>query len=172
MIYISSDHHFFDNNYLYHNNRYQLGKNIKTINKSLISQQNNQVNSTDEIYYIGDFSSAKIKDTIDLMNKLNGKIYLLIGNHDKFKKYNITINNKLTILDDTIYTLNYNNYIFNLFHYPLYEQPDYYKGAIHLHGHTHGKIKYNDMAIDVGYDNNNFRLLSINDIIKTYEYNK
>jgi len=55
------------------------------------------------------------------MNKLNGKIYLLIGNHDKFKKYNITISNKIIILNNTICTLNYNNYIFNLFHYPLYE---------------------------------------------------
>jgi len=38
MIYVSADHHFFDSNYLYHNNRYQLGKDVKTVNKSLISQ--------------------------------------------------------------------------------------------------------------------------------------
>jgi calcineurin-like phosphoesterase family protein len=106
------------------------------------------------------------------MNKLNGTIHLLIGNHDKFNKFNISINNKIKILDDTIYTINHNNCIFKLFHYPLYEWPNYYEGAIHLHGHTHGKVKYNNRSIDVGYDNNNFRLLSIIDILKIYECNK
>ena len=76
---------------------------------------------TDDVYYIGDFSSATVQDTINLMNKLNGKINLLIGNHDKFTKHNIDINNRIKILDTSVYKLIYNNYIFDLFHYPLYE---------------------------------------------------
>lgn len=55
------------------------------------------------------------------MYKLKGKIYLLIGNHDNFIKFNVKVNNNITILDNTIYTLNYRNFIFKLFHFPLYE---------------------------------------------------
>ena len=38
MIYVSSDHHFFDSNYLYYNNRKFLGRNILSVNKSLIKR--------------------------------------------------------------------------------------------------------------------------------------
>lgn len=165
MIYVSSDHHFCDNNYTLYNNRKLFGKNISNINNTLINQQNNQILFNDVIYYIGDFSTCNIQDTIDIFNRLNGKKYLLIGNHDKFNKFNVKINNRLYILDDKIYTLNYKEFTFKLFHYPLFEQPDYYNGAIHLHGHLHGKYKYNDKAIDVGYDNNNYKLLSLENII-------
>ena len=167
MIYVSSDHHFFDSNYLYYNNRKFLGRNIISINKSLIKRQNDQITNNDIIYYIGDLSSGSVKNTLKILERLNGKrINILIGNHDKFSNYNVLINNKIKILDKTIYTLNYNSYVFKLFHYPLYEQPEQYNGAIHLHGHTHGKVKYNNNAIDVGYDNNNFRLLSMEDILQ------
>lgn len=174
MIFFSSDHHFFDVNFLRYNygRCVKYGKDVNIINKFMIESQNNQVDITDIVYYIGDFSSAKISITIELIKKLNGNIKLLIGNHDKFKTSGIVIPNKLEILQNGIYRLYHNEIIFNLFHYPLKEQPDYYNRSIHLHGHTHGKQNgYDDRAIDVGFDNNDYKLLSIDNIINMVKLN-
>lgn len=144
----------------------RYGENIKIINEMLISEQNDLVDVNDTVYYVGDFVIGDIDDVINISNKLNGIIYLILGNHDTLPMGRIT--NKFHVITKNIYRLLYNNYTFNLFHYPLYEWPDYHiDNSIHVHGHTHGKCdKYNNRSIDVGYDNNNFRLLSIYDIIK------
>ena len=73
------------------------------------------------IYYLGDLSKGTIIETMNIIHRLNGNIKLLLGNHDNFKKTGIMIPNKLEILNNGIYRLEYRNILFNLFHYPLKE---------------------------------------------------
>ena len=65
----------------------------------------------------------------------------------------------------------WNNQKFVLFHYPIAEWADYYKGAIHLHGHQHNTPAYNIQQAeagirryDVGVDANDFKPVSIDAI--------
>lgn len=74
------------------------------------------------------------------------------------------------------YELIWNNQKFVLFHYPIAEWADFYKGAIHLHGHQHNKKDYNLQQkqaklyrYDVGVDANNFTPVNINDIVAFFE---
>ena len=77
--------------------------------------------SQDTVYYLGDLSKSTINETIDIVKRLNGKIILVMGNHDNFKKYGEVIPNKFEILTSGIYRLEYKKILFNLFHYPLKE---------------------------------------------------
>ena len=62
----------------------------------------------------------------------------------------------------------WNNQKFVLFHYPIEEWADFYKGAIHLHGHQHNMPAYNRQQVeaglrrfDVGVDANGFKPVSV-----------
>lgn len=175
MIYVSADHHFYDINFLKYNyNRIlKYGKDIKIVNKFLIDSQNNQIKPDDIVYYVGDFCVETPDKTVEIVKRLNGKINLLLGNHDKFKTPGVVMANKFEILPNGVYRLDYKNVFFNLFHYPLFEQPDFYeRKSIHLHGHTHGKIDHhNELAFDVGYDNNNFKLISLDFFVDKLKMN-
>lgn len=54
------------------------------MNQYMIDQWNRKVVQKDEVYILGDLSFAKGRETNDLLNKLNGKLYLIVGNHDNF----------------------------------------------------------------------------------------
>lgn len=61
------------------------------MNAYMIRQWNQKVRSNDEVIILGDFSWGKAKETNELLEQLNGKLYLIQGNHDRFlknKEYN------------------------------------------------------------------------------------
>lgn len=71
------------------------------------------------------------------------------------------------------YELEYESNFFVLFHYPLEEWNKFYRGAYQLHGHQHNNSLYNYENLqkglrryDVGVDANNFKPVSIDEIIK------
>ena len=173
MIYVSSDHHFSDFNFLKYNPErlYKYGKSISIIDKLLIEEQNTQITNNDTVYYLGDLSKASISETLKIIQRLNGNIKLLMGNHDTFKKTGEMIPNKLEILNNGVYRLEYKRILFNLFHYPLKDQPDFFENSIHLHGHTHGQLQYDKRAFDVGYDFNDYKFLSLDSIINKLKGN-
>ena len=74
------------------------------------------------------------------------------------------------------YELEYESNFFVLFHYPLEEWNKFYRGAYQLHGHQHNNSLYNYENLqkglrryDVGVDANNFKPVSIDEIIKFFE---
>lgn len=62
-------------------------KNLEEMDKILIKNWNNTVKPEDEIYIIGDFSwYTNLEKINSLLKKLNGKKFLITGNHDHFLK--------------------------------------------------------------------------------------
>lgn len=105
------------------------------MNKILIENWNSVVSDDDEVYHLGDFSFYKddVKNK-KIFNSLRGKKFLIKGNHDK-NSINL---NWVKVYD--YFELNYNEKRFVLFHYPIEEWNNSYRGAIHLYGHVHNKI--------------------------------
>ena len=87
----TSDTHFFHDNILRYCNR--PFKNSLEMNNALIKNWNDLVGKDDIVYHLGDFSFGKDKKTNipDLVSKLNGKIHLILGNHDKLDSTNFTM---------------------------------------------------------------------------------
>lgn len=117
MIYFTSDLHFG------HKNILQFQKNrkfesIEEMDKTLIKNWNNKVKDNDEIYILGDFTLKKDEEYIlNILNQLNGKKYLIKGNHDYWVKKEILSSEFEWIKD--YYELKYNKEKFILCHYPF-----------------------------------------------------
>ena len=58
-------------------------KDFHEMNSFMIEQWNNKVRKNDEVFILGDLSIAAGKATNEIVSQLNGKLYLIEGNHDK-----------------------------------------------------------------------------------------
>ena len=131
--YIISDTHFNHSNIIKYCDR--PFKNVMDMNDTIINNWNNIVNSNDIVYHLGDFFLGSKYDLKDIVDKLNGTIYLIRGNHDRLsvKSYEdsgiVVLKNAPIILEEYKYILS---------HRPLPNmmiKDDY----INVHGHIHEK---------------------------------
>lgn len=139
MIFYISDTHFGDERIM------KLSKrpfpDVDEMNKVLIKLWNDKVASFDEVYVVGDFA---LNDNVanDMLNDLNGKIHLIIGNHDNnlseetLKRF-ATVNQILTISDSDRSVC--------LCHYPLLSYENSIYGGYHIFGHIHNN------TVDIAY---------------------
>jgi len=82
ILYIS-DCHFYDD---YVNQKMDVRgfSGYEEMNEHMIAQWNQKVTARDSVYILGDFSIAKGDATEKIARRLNGKLYLIIGNHDRY----------------------------------------------------------------------------------------
>ena len=86
MRYYISDLHFYHDNL---NERMDCRgfESGEAMNEYMISQWNSRVRLNDEVVILGDFCmSSKGEDANAVLARLNGRKYLVIGNHDKYLK--------------------------------------------------------------------------------------
>lgn len=77
-----ADLHFFHKNVIAFDRRKFAS--VEDMNDFLIKQWNAKVRKNDEVVVLGDFSFGDYKETCKILRQLNGKIFLLKGNHDRF----------------------------------------------------------------------------------------
>ena len=85
--YLVSDTHFNHSNIIKDCSR--PFSNIEEMNKVIIDNWNNIVDKEDTVYHLGDFGFGTKEELKEIFDKLNGKKYLIMGNHDRRvgKKY-------------------------------------------------------------------------------------
>jgi calcineurin-like phosphoesterase family protein len=98
---------------------------IEEMDETLIDNWNKTVRKTDTVYHLGDFSYKGATRPTDYLNRLNGSIVLIQGNHDPI------------LWGHKYYEFKENKRLFVLFHYPIEEWNGYFRGAVHIHCHTH-----------------------------------
>lgn len=81
MIWFSADHHLGHENILRFENR--PFSSIEEHDETLIKLWNESVKPKDSIYYLGDFSLHTPTKTKKILDKLNGRIFFINGNHDR-----------------------------------------------------------------------------------------
>ena len=181
--YIISDTHFNHKNIIDYCNR--PFKDIDEMNNTIIDNWNKSVKKDDIVYHLGDFFLGSKFDLKDIVDRLNGTIYLIRGNHDRLtgtiylirgnhdrltvKSYEdcgiIVLKNAPIIMDD---------YKIMLSHRPL---PDTMikDGYINIHGHIHqNKLKdtYDNALFDknkhinVSCDMLNFKPVLLEKLLK------
>lgn len=178
---IKSDNIFFTSDL--HFNHFNIIKfcgrpctNIEEMHEMLIKRWNEKVPKDGVTYILGDVSWKGADETKCLLDQLNGKKILIIGNHD----YTSVIDQCFDEAYDMLFlqvTDTETGYVtsIHMSHYPLIEWDKMRYGSIHLHGHCHGTMditdKHNSKRMDVGVDSNNWTPLSFNDV-KTILNNK
>lgn len=150
-IWFTSDFHFGHKNILRLSNRPFLS--IEKHDECLIDNYNSFVKDNDTCYILGDISwNQSYESYKNIFSKLNGKKYIIIGNHDnkqnliKCKKEGLILdlfeNKTLQIGKDRIF----------LSHFPYREWNGFYRNAYHLYGHAHGSIEDYKQSTDIGVD--------------------
>lgn len=177
MQYFTSDTHFCHRNIIRLCNR--PFESLEEMHQVLITQWNSKVRPRDEVYILGDFGFRGSGEEMNAVTReLNGRKYLIRGNHDQFlddatfdqnlfewvKDYHVLKNNKRKLI---------------LFHYPIWEWDGYCRDAIHLFGHIHYPEKAHEIemersvddscCISVCSDVNDFTPLSIAEIFAKAE---
>lgn len=163
-IYFIADTHLSHNNIIKYCNR--PFNNIADMNETIINNWNKVVTNNDIVYHLGDFT-INHDGLKEVVSKLNGKIYLIRGNHDgkSIKFYN---NIGLEVLPTQT---KLDKYKLILSHKPLMDKqiPIGYKN---IHGHIHN-VKLNpefneEIHICVSVEMINYKPISISEV-KTYE---
>lgn len=79
-VYFTSDTHFYHSNIIGFCKR--PFKNVEDMNETLIENWNRVVSQDDIVFHLGDFCMGGSHEWTKILNRLNGKIYLILGNHD------------------------------------------------------------------------------------------
>lgn len=173
MIYFTSDLHFDHENIIHLTKR--PFRDAAQMNATLIKQWNATIKPSDEVYILGDVTMKNAEVANTYLKQLRGRKYLITGNHDRFIK-NQDFDESLFVWIKDYYELKYQGTLFVLFHYPIMDWNGMYRNSIHLHGHIHSHAYDNFLLqeqgirrYDVGVDANEFRPISIEEIIKKYE---
>ena len=171
MIYFISDLHFHHLNIIKSCNR-PFTDPIE-MNESLIQNYNNIVQSNDEVYILGDlaYRYPEIQSVNECIERLNGRKFLIKGNHDD------------QLLEDPLFNKEQFEWIKNyyelpitakksivLFHYPIYDWNNKYKGNYHLYGHIHNQTIYHMPrgSYNVSVENINYKPISLDEILNIF----
>lgn len=172
-IWFVSDTHFGHVNIIKFCNR--PFSSVEEMDKALINNWNSVVQPNDIVFHLGDFAFAPNARWKQLIQTLNGHIYLIVGNHDEirypghqvFDLFEDVTSQLIVKIDEQAVYLN---------HYPFlcyegaYRAPE--QAAYALHGHVHLLREHNlgkdfermshtfPYQYDVGIDNNNYTPIS------------
>lgn len=163
-IFFTADNHFGHANIIKFCNRPYAT--VDEMNSDMVKKWNETVTRPDdEVWHLGDFSFGGAEN---FFHRLNGKKHLIIGNHDR---------RKILTLPWASQPVHYHEMKINdgegiqreliLFHYPIEEWDNFYKGSIHLHGHVHGKKmqEVEKVRVDVAVDCHGFKPVTIDEIL-------
>ena len=160
-VYFTSDTHF--NNIIGFCNR--PFKSVEEMNEKLIENWNNVVGADDIVFHLGDFCLGGSAEWTKVLDRLNGKIYLIQGNHD-MKNLRQGYTNRFELITMQMHIEVGKQKIY-LNHCPFLCYGGAYRDTWQLFGHVHTS-KYNTgkdksrlaylfpTQYDVGVDNNNF----------------
>lgn len=135
---------------------------ISKHNDAMIKLWNKTVNKHDTVYILGDLSFGNQIETKKILEKLNGKKHLIIGNHDgnygTLHNYFVSVALiKDVLFKKSMYPFLDSNLHCVLCHYPMVAWNGRMHGSVMLHGHTHNSIsQFNkdseELRVDVGFD--------------------
>ena len=175
-VWFTADTHFGHKNIIRYCDR--PFSSIDEMNETLISNWNSVVGPDDLVFHLGDFSVGGAAEWTSLLNKLNGEIFLILGNHDMnnvgqgfMRRFQcVTMQMLISIGKQRIY----------LNHYPFLCYGGAYRNTWQLFGHVHTNQQSTGLdsprlkqlfptQYDVGVDNNNYHPVSfdqLNEIIQ------
>ena len=159
-----SDIHYNHPGILRHNSNTRPFQDTAEMNEWLTKNIWSKIKGNDIVFDLGDtFWNMKTPDIENILGKIKGTMYKIVGNHDSYglyhgdqavlKKYYSGIFDLLDIkvIHDGI------EYMCTLSHYPLVSWNHKPYGCFNLHGHCHGNIddfneSSSDLRVDIGFD--------------------
>lgn len=136
MIYYTADLHFGHENVLKFDGR--PFETIEEHDNFLIERWNETVRPEDQVYILGDFCMRAKKSPLEYLRKLNGRKYLIKGNHDSGLLKDPEVVKEFEWIEK-MYFVKDGDYRIVLCHFPIAEWNKYNTGSWHIYGHIHNK---------------------------------
>lgn len=171
-IWFTADTHFCHDNIVRFSGRPFTG--AAEMNEELIRRWNETVPEDGIVFHLGDFCMGGSRDWNDIMYRLNGKIYLILGNHD-MKTVRQGFMQRFELVTQQM-SIRVGGQSIILNHNPFLCYGGSYRDVWQLFGHVHsGPLSKTGLDIprlkmlfplqyDVGVDNNDFRPVSFAEV--------
>lgn len=137
---------------------------IEEHDEVIISNWNKQVSKKDLVYHLGDFCFGGHDVVRKIRMRLNGKIILILGNHDHANRIH-NIKGIFSEMHD-IREIKIKGNKVVLCHYAMRVWPSSHYNSWQLHGHSHGKLESQGKQWDVGLERNLLSMLDEDSIIE------
>ena len=131
---------------------------VHEMDRTMIQRWNERVRTEDTVYHVGDFS---FQNQGNYIHRLNGTKHLIRGNHDHKRMQK---NGWASVNDLLFVTVSGTDIV--LCHYGMRVWHKSHRGALHLYGHSHGKLPGTSASLDVGVDCWDFFPVSLEEIKK------
>lgn len=159
-VYFTSDHHFGDPRRLGIDRR-PFGS-AAAMDQAMAERWNAAVGPGDEVWHLGDLTRLVDPDRIgSLLAGLHGTKRLVAGNNDG--PATRTHSGFAAVVDYAEITVEGRALV--LCHYPFRTWNGMGRGAINLHGHSHGRLGPQPRQFDVGVDVHDFRPVRLDEIL-------
>lgn len=141
---------------------------VREMNEALVENWNSRVAPDEHVAVLGDFGFGSLAALAGFVSRLNGRLTLVRGNHDR-KAANIAGVGFANVVDSMYVAIA--GYAVSLTHYPptdvkrkngSYKErsPEVSESVVCAHGHTHSKHRVVGRSIHVGVDAWDFRPVS------------
>ena len=173
MIFVTSDTHFcHDSPTIWKNRGFSS---LEAMNEALVKRWNKIVKKTDTVYHLGDVIVSDNKKDYEYLKRLNGKIILMIGNHDTDARIKLMFSELGSKISGGEYAtrFKFNKTPFYVSHFPTIaskiDGKQFSQHIIGLHGHIHNKTHWidpqNPFMYDAGVDSHNFAPVSLDEVV-------
>lgn len=138
--------------------------NVDEMDEILIQNWNARIRPDSVVYYGGDFAH---RCPLDRLRRIWARrtrpkrIVLVRGNHDGPD----TLGLPWDEVTETPLAFSASNRRFVLFHYAMRSWPGLHRGAIHLFGHSHNRLRSYANALDIGVDAWSYAPVSIDELL-------
>jgi calcineurin-like phosphoesterase family protein len=131
---------------------------VPDMNAAMTARWNETVAADDDIWHLGDFALRTTPAAAaDLLHSLNGRKHLITGNNDPPEI--VTLPGWSSVQPYAELTVG--AYRLVLCHYAFRTWNGMARGALNLHGHSHGRLKPLPRQTDVGVDAWDFRPVAV-----------
>ena len=171
-LFFTSDTHFFHGRIIELCNR--PFHSVEEMNEALITNWNRVVPCDGVVFHLGDFAFGGPDEWNSILDRLNGEIHLILGNHDMRMARTEVMDRFSEVTLQKIISVDGRNILLN--HYPFLCYSGENRGEWQLFGHIHSG-EHNDSGADiprlrhlfrtqydVGVDNNRFTPLSYGEL--------
>lgn len=174
-LFFTSDTHFGHNNIIKYCTR--PFADVEEMKEGLIENWNNKVPKDGTVFHLGDFAFGGFPFLESIVPRLNGEIYLILGNHDLKQSFQ-NRERLLKLFKGVEYQMqiNVDGRLIYMTHFPLLCYPDPTNNWA-LYGHVHSgpnstgsdnsRLKFTyPNQYDVGVDNNNYTPIAYTELLE------
>ena len=129
--------------------------------RAMVERWNAVVGPDDEVWHLGDVAvGPKPEAVISIVSALAGRKHLVRGNNDSDAVCALPVWASV----QEFVRITVEGVALTLCHYALRSWADQARGAVNLHGHSHGRLKPMTRQFDVGVDAREFRPVRLKEV--------